>query len=148
MQPHGWYRDAYGSHDDRWVSGGKPTNLVRDQGIESYDEPPQDRMPLYPRGRPAGEQLPWARAGRQWRRPGEWRSWTVWLPGLLTLAPYCFLASRGGLGGLLSVPVIALLAAGLRFPELRRPIAVTLSVAFALTCSMIGFAVTALGPMT
>ena len=36
----GWYRDPYGIHDDRWISQGVPTNLVRDSGRESYDFPP------------------------------------------------------------------------------------------------------------
>jgi hypothetical protein len=44
----GWYRDPYGLHDDRWFSDGRPTNLVRDQGIESRDEPPQWEPPSPP----------------------------------------------------------------------------------------------------
>src|SRR5579863_4258236 len=46
MRVQGWHPDPYGRHDDRWFSDGKPTRLVRDQGRESYDEPP----PEYPRG--------------------------------------------------------------------------------------------------
>jgi hypothetical protein len=46
MRVQGWYPDPYGRHDDRWFSDGKPTRLVRDQGSESYDEPPLE----YPRG--------------------------------------------------------------------------------------------------
>jgi hypothetical protein len=42
----GWYRDPYGLHGDRWFSGGRPTDLVRDRGIESRDEPPPDEPPL------------------------------------------------------------------------------------------------------
>jgi hypothetical protein len=42
----GWYRDPYGLHDDRWFSDGRPTSLVRDQGLESDDEPPQAEPPL------------------------------------------------------------------------------------------------------
>ncbi len=38
----GWHPDPYERHDDRWFSDGKPTRLVRDQGSESYDEPPPD----------------------------------------------------------------------------------------------------------
>jgi hypothetical protein len=127
MQPQGWYLDPYGAHDERWYSDGKPTNLVRDQGTEAYDEPPRDRLSPYSRGRPAGEQLPSARAGR------EWRSWTVWLPGLLPLAPLCYLLSVGGRIGLLVVPVIALLASGLRKPEWREPVAAILWVASAFS---------------
>jgi hypothetical protein len=46
MRAQGWHPDPYGRHDDRWFSDGKPTRLVRDQGRESYDEPPLE----YPRG--------------------------------------------------------------------------------------------------
>jgi hypothetical protein len=41
----GWYRDPYGLHDDRWFSDGRPSNLVRDEGIESHDEPPREEPP-------------------------------------------------------------------------------------------------------
>ena len=46
MHAEGWYRDPYGLHGDRWFSDGRPTNLVRDQGIESRDEPPPGEPPL------------------------------------------------------------------------------------------------------
>jgi hypothetical protein len=39
-QPYGWNIDPYGLHEHRYFSGGQPTNLVRDGGRESYDEPP------------------------------------------------------------------------------------------------------------
>jgi hypothetical protein len=50
MQAEGWYRDPYGIHDDRWFSVGRPTFLVRDQGVESHDEPPtgEPSLPLVP----------------------------------------------------------------------------------------------------
>jgi transpeptidase family protein len=48
MRVQGWHPDPYEIHDDRWFSDGKPTRLVRDQGIESYDEPPAE----YPRTPP------------------------------------------------------------------------------------------------
>jgi hypothetical protein len=41
----GWYRDPYGLHDDCWFSDGRPSNLVRDEGIESHDEPPGEEPP-------------------------------------------------------------------------------------------------------
>jgi len=40
----GWFTDPFGRHEARWLSWGKPTKLVRDEGIESYDEPP-DQQP-------------------------------------------------------------------------------------------------------
>lgn len=36
----GWYTDPYGLHEARWLSDGRPTKLVRDGSVESYDEPP------------------------------------------------------------------------------------------------------------
>ena len=36
----GWYEDTFRLHEARYFSGGRPTNLVRDGGNESYDEPP------------------------------------------------------------------------------------------------------------
>jgi hypothetical protein len=41
----GWYRDPYGMHEDRWISQGVPTKLVRDSGRESYDAPPDRPLP-------------------------------------------------------------------------------------------------------
>jgi hypothetical protein len=46
MHAEGWYRDPYGLHGDRWFSDGRPTSLVRDQGIESHDEPPRGEPPV------------------------------------------------------------------------------------------------------
>jgi hypothetical protein len=79
-QAQGWYRDPYGLHEDRWVSGGQLTDLVRDQGRESFDDslsyrPPGPFVPA------AGRTL----AGHQAQRRRLWRAWTVWPPALLTL---------------------------------------------------------------
>lgn len=38
----GWYTDPYGRHEARWLSEGKPTKLVRDAGVEAYDQPPDE----------------------------------------------------------------------------------------------------------
>lgn len=40
MSAQGWYKDPYGIHDDRWISDGIPTKLVRDAGNEHVDPPP------------------------------------------------------------------------------------------------------------
>jgi hypothetical protein len=40
MKAQGWYHDPYGVHEGRYFSDGRPTKLVRDCGIESYDPPP------------------------------------------------------------------------------------------------------------
>jgi hypothetical protein len=36
----GWYNDPFGRHEFRWMSNGSPTSLVRDDAVESQDEPP------------------------------------------------------------------------------------------------------------
>jgi hypothetical protein len=36
----GWFTDPYAVHEARWLSDGRPTKLVRDGAVESYDEPP------------------------------------------------------------------------------------------------------------
>ena len=38
----GWYTDPYARHEARWFSDGTPTKLVRDQGVDSYDAPPDE----------------------------------------------------------------------------------------------------------
>lgn len=44
-QAQGWYRDPFGTHEDRYFSCGWPTKLVRDCGIEAYDLPPDLPLP-------------------------------------------------------------------------------------------------------
>ena len=41
----GWYRDPYGTHQDRYFSAGAATKLVRDGGREAYDTPPDRPLP-------------------------------------------------------------------------------------------------------
>jgi len=36
----GWFTDPYGLHEARWLSVGRATKLVRDAGVEAYDDPP------------------------------------------------------------------------------------------------------------
>jgi hypothetical protein len=151
MGPQGWYRDPYGCHEDRWFSGGAPTSLVRDQGTESYDKPPEVQLPPDPGERPAAEQpppVPVGRAAREWRAwavglPGlvplpdpQWRAWTVWLPGLLTLAAWGLLWGTP-LFVVAAVMVTGPLVAGLAIPGWRRGIAIILWAAFALSCVLI-----------
>lgn len=50
MEPEGdegWFTDPYGLHEARWMSMGRPTKLVRDGEVESYEEPP-DSPPSHP----------------------------------------------------------------------------------------------------
>lgn len=58
QQAEGWYRDPYQIHEDRWMSAGLPTKLVRDDGHESYDPPPDRLVPegdLVPAEQAAGD---------------------------------------------------------------------------------------------
>jgi hypothetical protein len=57
-QAEGWFRDPYQTHEDRWMSAGLPTKLVRDDGLESYDPPPDRPLPegdLVPAEQAAGD---------------------------------------------------------------------------------------------
>jgi phospholipase C len=38
----GWFEDPFRLHEARYFSAGRPTKLVRDGDVESYDEPPSD----------------------------------------------------------------------------------------------------------
>ena len=45
MNPEGWYLDPFGVHEERWISDGQPTSLVRDGGAETHHSPPPLPMP-------------------------------------------------------------------------------------------------------
>jgi len=87
----GWYRDPYGMHGDRWFSDGRPTRLVRDMDVESFDDPPpsvpvEPLVPVPPRpsdntdSRRAGAAIPddqagpsfWLRVNRRMGRGIYW----------------------------------------------------------------------------
>jgi len=65
----GWYRDPFGIHEDRWMSQGKPTKLVRDGGTESYDPPPDLPLPaeLVPVSADSGEEAGQESGYSNWR---------------------------------------------------------------------------------
>jgi hypothetical protein len=97
MAAQGWQRDPFSLHEDRWFSDGQPTRLVRDQGVEIYDEPPPGDLPApageVPAGPVSSEQAGLASArllsGRiaaNAEPARNWRYWTAWPPCLLTLA--------------------------------------------------------------
>jgi len=44
----GWCTDPYGQHDARWLSNGRPTTLVRDGLLESFDLLPEGPALLDP----------------------------------------------------------------------------------------------------
>jgi hypothetical protein len=73
MRVQGWYPDPYERHEDRWFSAGKPTKLVRDQGSESYDEPPpgDPRGLLPPDSAAAAEPQPEQFPGGENAGPGD-----------------------------------------------------------------------------
>jgi hypothetical protein len=41
-QLQGWSADPFGLHEERYFSAGRPTKLVRDGTVESYEDPPSD----------------------------------------------------------------------------------------------------------
>jgi hypothetical protein len=41
---YGWQPDPFGLHELRYLSQGSPTKLVRDGGVEGYDEPPSEEV--------------------------------------------------------------------------------------------------------
>ena len=42
MDEEGWFKDPSHRHEARWISDGTPTALVRDVGVASQDEPPDE----------------------------------------------------------------------------------------------------------
>jgi hypothetical protein len=42
VREEGWFTDPYGRHEARWMSDGHATKLVRDGGVEIYDDPPDE----------------------------------------------------------------------------------------------------------
>ena len=48
MVPQGWYPDPFGVHSFRFFRDGRPTGLVMDEGVETYDEPhePKAHTPI------------------------------------------------------------------------------------------------------
>ncbi len=44
-QLQGWSADPFHLHEERYFSGGRPTKLVRDGKVESYEDPPSDEVP-------------------------------------------------------------------------------------------------------
>ena len=57
----GWYLDPCGVHEQRWISAGRPTSLVKDGEKEAKDEPPAT-APAEPFVRPAVVERPLALA--------------------------------------------------------------------------------------
>jgi hypothetical protein len=44
-EPQGWCEDPFQLHEARYFSAGRPTKLVRDGDVESYDQPPGEGVP-------------------------------------------------------------------------------------------------------
>lgn len=81
MAASGWFKDPYGRHEARWMSGSTPTSLVRDGTVESTDPPPEAM-----RGDVAValETEPGVEADHH--RPSKRRGWALWLIVLGVLA--------------------------------------------------------------
>ncbi|HXQ75841.1 MAG TPA: hypothetical protein VN791_05040 [Acidimicrobiales bacterium] len=67
MEAEGWYVDPFSLHGDRWFSDGRPTALVRDDGRESHDPPPDRPF----RGPLVEATVPEAENGDDLRRVGD-----------------------------------------------------------------------------
>ena len=72
-----WCPDPIGGHEARWFSDGTPTVLVRDDGIESRDPPPEEtgghRWALPPIGTRVPESVAGPTAGSADTGPRRWR---------------------------------------------------------------------------
>ncbi len=64
----GWFTDPYALHEARWLSAGRPTKLVRDVEVESYDDPPDGPFVAEPQ---RIEEAPTATDGSDLLRTGE-----------------------------------------------------------------------------
>jgi hypothetical protein len=56
----GWSYDPFGLHEARYFSAGRPTKLVRDGNVESYDEPPAGADELAHAAAAPGSAVGWA----------------------------------------------------------------------------------------
>ena len=45
----GWCTDPYDRHEQRWFSEGRPTKLVQDKGVTSYDPHPTGPLTTFPK---------------------------------------------------------------------------------------------------
>jgi len=77
----GWYSDPYGHHKARWFSDGRPTALVRDDGVESTDPPPETPFigTLEPVVETEGELLHRRRGGRSHLDPTANAIWEIFV---------------------------------------------------------------------
>jgi hypothetical protein len=83
---HGWQTDPFGRHEERWMSEGKPTGLVRDGGIATREPVDDEAVPLRPV--PTGAELPGdtdslpAEVPALWLSSHSgWRKWSRWSNG-------------------------------------------------------------------
>jgi hypothetical protein len=125
----GWYDDPFRLHQARYFSAGRPTKLVRDGAVESYDEPPAEIAPgpgaaaapapavtgtLY-RGAVGVESVqasgsdPWVADQRAYRQRGPRAGVLVSIAALLT-AGGVTAALLAGKSGPTAAPVTALMA--------------------------------------
>lgn len=93
MDLDGWHPDPFGTHEERLFEQGRPTSLVRDGGVGSYDELPPERPPDPQPAPPAPSsetQVPASAAGPPVSRPSLanrsfTRRWWLWVPALVVV---------------------------------------------------------------
>lgn len=97
----GWSDDPFQLHEARYFSGGRPTKLVRDEGLESYDEPPAAAIAMPAPPTPPAGPVPYLYA--------DGDGYLDYLPrgsriGLLA-SIICCIAAGATLAGLLAVAI-------------------------------------------
>jgi hypothetical protein len=81
-RPQGWFTDPFRRHKARWFSDGSPTALVRDEGVEGNDPPPDMPYitPLEPVVEAEGELLhSHVSDGRNARESGANAIWEIFV---------------------------------------------------------------------
>jgi hypothetical protein len=83
---HGWQADPFGRHEERWISEGKPTGLVRDGGFETREPVGDEDVPPHPvptGAEPSGhvDPLPAEEPALWLSSHSGWKKWSRWSNG-------------------------------------------------------------------
>jgi hypothetical protein len=117
-RPQGWFVDPFGAHEFRYFSDGSPTRLVRDGGVESYDEPPAGALTVVAGQLAEVPSRPDSDAGPRFRPLGRSACAMMAITGLAAVAALAVVVvsavSERPVSGLriAVVPAVALLVAG------------------------------------
>ena len=83
---HGWQTDPFNRHEERWMSDGKATGLVRDGGIETREPMDEENVPVRPVPTGAGssghiDSLPTEEPALWLSSHSGWKKWSRWSNG-------------------------------------------------------------------